>query len=80
MRKILLFGVLLFAGCSKNSSGVQHEIICMDNNYKVVTIHVITAGNVDAFVVFKRALVSYRDVDTNELRFIDLSKNDCVIE
>ena len=80
MKKILLFSLLGFIGCAKVSTGVQHQIVCMDTNEKFTTYNVISAGDVTVFTLWGHPLLSYRDVNTNELAHIDLAKNDCEIE
>jgi len=78
MKKLILFGLLCFIGCSRNSNK-QHEILCLDNsNHQIVTVHVLTQGNVQAFVVKGHSVLAYRD-DNGKVQIVLLAKNDCEV-
>jgi len=75
MRKIFLFGVLLFTlGCS--SQKVEHDVLCNHADSKVTSFNGIAVGPVYAFVIKGRAFLWFNDSNNNPT-LIDLSQNDC---
>jgi hypothetical protein len=78
MKKILLFCLLGFTGCTV-SNRVQHQVYCTDNDERQTTFNVITAGDVSAFALRGRPFLVYRDAGTDKLEMIDVWNNDCEI-
>lgn len=92
MKKLIWFsliGLLFTIGCKKDD-GVprrQHEIICFDpSNHAIVTHHILTTGNVFAFIIkdslqIDHPVLAYSNEDTNVHHpgIIYLEINDCEV-
>ena len=78
MKKLVLFSLLGFIGCTKNVSR-EHQIICFNpTNHNVMTVNTVTQGNVLATVVLGHSVLAYKD-ESGVVKVILLTKNDCEV-